>query len=365
MATNSSKRGGHPTSGPAALPPELVPELLDWYDAHRRKMPWREQSTPYRVWISEIMLQQTRVETVIPYFERFMEKLPDIAALAAADEETLLKLWEGLGYYRRVRHLHQAARLIADAHGGIFPSDHAAILNLPGIGAYTAGAIASIAFGQPVPAVDGNVLRVLARLTGATDDIAAPPVKVRFTGLLQAIYPAGRPGDFTQSLMELGALVCLPNGEPKCADCPWHDRCFARRHGCTATLPVKAPPRPRRVVERTVLLLCRLDAVALVKRPAHGLLAGLWEFPTLEGKMEPDAVRRHLEKEGIAITGDVRVLGEAAHIFSHLEWHMTGFRVECASRLPGCQWATPLEIEKVYPLPTALKAFVRRWLAGT
>lgn len=335
---------------------EIVEPLLQWYDLHARVLPWREEPTPYRVWISEIMLQQTRVEAVKPYFERFLAALPDVTALAEAPETRLLKLWEGLGYYNRVRNLQKAARRIVGEFGGRFPADFEQLLSLPGIGEYTAGAIASISFGQPVPAVDGNVLRVVARLSGSRADVADPAVRRAFGRALQAVYPAGRCGDFTQSLMELGAIVCLPNGMPKCESCPLSSCCTARRDGSFAELPVKPAKKARKIEARTVFILRCGDRIALRRRPKTGLLAGLWELPSAAGTLTPEAAAAQLRKWRLA-AGPLRPAAGGKHIFTHLEWHMTGYIAECRSPSAGFEWTDRRRLTEEISLPSAFKAF--------
>jgi len=266
---------------------QLTIPLLEWYRDNARRLPWREDPTPYHVWVSEIMLQQTRVAAVLGYYARFLEELPDVAALAAVEEERLLKLWQGLGYYNRARNLQAAARQIMEKHGGVFPADYAAVRALKGVGDYTAGAICSIAFGLPVPAVDGNVLRVVARICGDDGDITTPAMKKRVSAALEEIIPLQAAGEFTQAMMELGATVCLPNGAPLCAQCPAREFCVARREERTAQLPVKAPKKARRTEERTVWLIFHRGKVALRRRPEKGLLAGLWEFPNEVGDALP------------------------------------------------------------------------------
>lgn len=336
-----------------------VDALLTWFRANARVLPWREHRTPYRVWLSEIMLQQTRAEAVVPYFERFLAALPDIRALAEADEEPLLKLWEGLGYYSRVRNLRKAARLIATRHNGEFPSGFADIRALPGIGDYTAGAIASIAFGQPVPAVDGNVLRVLSRFQESRLDVAKQKTRRMFTEQLRRIYPKGHCGDFTESLMELGATVCLPNGEPLCNICPLASACLAHRNGSWRELPVKAEKKPRRIEKRTVLLIHHDGRIALRRRPRRGLLAGMMEFPNLEGWLSKEAVLEHLEECGASVTG-IRAGIEAKHIFSHVEWLMHGVSVICSVAPEGFEWVSPAELHERISLPSAFSAFSGR-----
>lgn len=338
----------------------IVPGLLNWYDRNARILPWREDSSPYRVWISEIMLQQTRVEAVKPFFERFLRALPDLASLAAAPEEQLLKLWEGLGYYSRVRNLARCARIILEEHGGRFPASAELLRGLPGIGEYTAGAIASISFGLPEPAVDGNVLRVAARLTGYEGEVTQPCFRQEIREKLRAVYPAGRCGDFTQSLMELGAIVCLPNGAPKCPVCPLAELCEGRRAGTAPEIPRRMPKKPRRVESRSVFLLCCGEQVALRKRPPEGLLAGLWEFPALEGGFE--SVR--LAELGIPPETPVRRLLAARHVFTHLEWEMQGYLVELPRPSAGYEWVTRQELEERISLPSAFRAFRRFLLTG-
>ena len=327
---------------------QLPLPLLQWYHENARVLPWRSDPTPYHVWVSEIMLQQTRVAAVLNYYARFMEALPAVADLAAVEEDRLMKLWQGLGYYSRARNLQKAARQIVEEHGGVFPSTYGAIRALAGVGDYTAGAISSIAFGLPEPAVDGNVLRVVSRLTGDGGDITRPEVKKRRGTALREVIPLDAPGDFNQALMDLGATVCLPNGEPLCRQCPARDFCAALREGRTAELPVKPAKKARRVEERTVFLIFYQQKVALRRRPAKGLLAGLWEYPN-EFSPAPCPV----EAAGLAD-------GPAGkHIFTHIEWRMASRIVEAASdRLPGgWVWAGRDELAEDYAVPNAFQAF--------
>lgn len=338
--------------------PSVTEPLLSWYRAHARVLPWREDHSPYRVWLSEIMLQQTRVEAVIPYFERFLAALPSIRALAEAKEELLLKLWEGLGYYTRVRNLQKAAQTIMRDHNGEFPSEYEAIRALPGIGDYTAGAIASIAFGQPAPAVDGNVLRVLSRILESREDIRKPKLKAHFTEELRRIYPETHCGDFTQSLMELGATVCLPNGEPKCGECPVAPLCLAFRHNTFREIPVKTEKKPRRIEERTILLMRCGGKIALKRRPAHGLLAGMMELPGLDGVLSETELKQHLDERGIEVRSIRRGI-RSKHIFSHIEWHMRSYELDCAEPPPGYEWFSPAELRERISLPTAFQPFLK------
>ena len=255
----------------------ISPALLEWFYKNRRSLPFREDPTPYHVWLSEVMLQQTRVSAVLPYYYRFLEALPDIPALAACEEEKLHKLWEGLGYYSRVRNLQKAAKLVCAQYGGQLPADYAALLALPGIGEYTAGAIASISFGLPVPAVDGNVLRVFSRLYNDPGVITEPAVKKAFTARVMEHQPPEKAGDYNQALMELGALVCVPNGAPLCGQCPLAEVCRARAAGTTAQLPQKAKPKPRKIVPVTLALVESPAGFLVQQRPQKGLLAGLWQ----------------------------------------------------------------------------------------
>ena len=330
--------------------------LLSWYDKNARVLPWREDPSPYRVWVSEIMLQQTRVEAVKPYYERFLAALPTVADLAAAPEEQLLKLWEGLGYYNRVRNLQKGAKAVMERHGGLIPADFDALRALPGIGDYTAGAIASIAFQLPVPAVDGNVLRVTARLLNRHDNILDPKVKRRTEGEIKAILP-GRVGDFNQSLMELGAMVCLPNGAPLCGRCPLAALCRARALGNQGELPVKARPKPRRVEERTVFLLTCDGKLALRRRPESGLLAGLWELPAAAGKLSKEEAAALLAKWGLRVTGELASGKPSKHVFSHVEWHMAAWQAQVGEEATGFAWATREQLRQEYPLPSAFAAY--------
>ncbi|MBR4098721.1 MAG: A/G-specific adenine glycosylase [Clostridium sp.] len=326
--------------------------LLIWYREHARQLPWRSHPTPYRVWVSEIMLQQTRVAAVLDYYRRFMGELPTVADLAAAEEGRLMKLWQGLGYYSRARNLQKAARQIVEQHGGQFPGDYAAIRALPGVGDYTAGAVASIAFGLPIPAVDGNVLRVAARITGDEGDITTASMKKKVRAALEEIIPLDAPGDFNQALMELGALVCLPNGAPLCERCPAADFCAACQQGRTDELPVKAPKKGRRVEARQVYLIFCEDRVALRRRGEKGLLAGLWEYPNEIAETD------ELARWGLAPVRTWRA-GTAKHIFTHIEWHMTALAAVLDNPyLPeGWVWAGREELEREYALPSAFRGF--------
>lgn len=338
----------------------MVSPLLHWYDQNARVLPWRSQPTPYRVLVSEIMLQQTRVDAVKPYFARFMEALPNLESLAAAQEQTLLKLWEGLGYYNRVRNLQKAAQIVVRDYGGTLPRDPEKLKQLPGIGDYCAGSISSIAYNVPCPAVDGNVLRVITRLTGDFSDIAAPATKKAITQQLRQIIPS-RAGDFNQALMELGALVCLPNGAPLCDQCPLKGLCTAREKGLIHQIPVKSPKVARKREEKTVFLLLFQGTVALVQRPEKGLLAGLWEFPSSPGKLKKTEAADWLLQQGMA-PGALEKLPAARHIFTHLEWLMTGYLArlkEPPAKNVFC-WAPVDKLREEYPIPSAYQCYRQR-----
>lgn len=340
----------------------IVRPLLEWYTANARVLPWRSRPVPYFVWVSEIMLQQTRVEAVLPYFERFINELPDVPALAAAQEQQLLKLWEGLGYYSRVRNLHKAACIVMEEYGGVLPQEPEKLQKLPGIGAYTAGAIASIAYGKPSPAVDGNVLRVIARVTASRENVSETAVKRSFEQKLREIYPAGRAGDFTQALMELGALVCLPNGAPKCAECPLNTLCAAHLAGTEEKYPVKIAKKQRIIEKRTVFLILCGGRAAIRQRGANGLLARLWEFPSADGALSPQEAAELLKSWGIAPL-TLAPLPPAKHIFSHIEWHMTGYLALVEEEPPqsGFVWANRDDFIEAYPLPAAFKSFLKKY----
>jgi A/G-specific adenine glycosylase len=346
----------------------ISPALLAWFYANRRSLPFREEPTPYHIWVSEIMLQQTRVTAALPYYERFVRELPDIPALAACAPERLHKLWEGLGYYSRVRNLQKAAQIVCAQYGGRLPADYEALRALPGIGDYTAGAIGSIGFGLAVPAVDGNVLRVFARLYNNDVPIDTPTAKRLFTARVMEHQPPEAPGDYNQALMELGALVCLPGGAPQCGVCPLAAQCEARRAGRdrVLALPVKHAPKERRVVPVAVALVRSPDGWLVQRRPEKGLLAGLWQPVLWENeRWESEAAARcALQALGLALgpetgTKNAEPLPPAKHIFSHIEWRMSGWRIDVPrQRAPaGCVWATPAQLREEYALPGAFKAY--------
>ena len=335
--------------------------LLDWFYKNHRILPFRTDPSPYHVWLSEIMLQQTRVSAALPYYERFLAALPDIPALAACEEEKLHKLWEGLGYYSRVRNLQKAARIVCEQYGGQLPADYDALRALPGIGDYTAGAIASISFGIPVPAVDGNVLRVFSRLYNDPAAVTEPAVKKAFTARVMEHQPPDAPGDYNQALMELGALVCVPNGAPLCEKCPLAHLCAARAVGTALKLPRRAAPKPRRLQPVSLALLESPAGFLLQQRPQKGLLAGLWQPVLWEGEaLAAGEVLARLQAMGVNTgTAAPEALPAAKHIFSHIEWHMNGIllHVPAQDAPAGCVWASREALQAEYTLPGAFKAY--------
>lgn len=339
---------------------EAAQIIRTWCAENRRPLPWRLDPTPYHVWVSEIMLQQTRIETVIPYYYRFIAALPTVEALAVAPEEQLLKLWEGLGYYSRVRNMGKAARVLAAEYGGELPRSAEVLRKLPGIGEYTAGAIASIAYGEPEPAVDGNVLRVLARLFASPEDVMLPAVRKKAAESLRRVYPTGRDAALlTEGLMELGELICTPGGAPACARCPVSALCRAHERGIEAELPVRSGAKARRIEEKTVLIIACGDRRAIAKRGEKVLLANMWELPNLPGHLSLEEVADRLEKAGAAPLS-VEPCGAAKHVFSHVEWHMTGYRVAVASPIAGLTFETPEVIRAQYAVPAAFRFYLDR-----
>ena len=334
---------------------QLPSLLLPWYRENKRALPWRADREPYHIWLSEIMLQQTRVEAVKGYYARFLAALPSIDALANCDDDALHKLWEGLGYYSRVRNLKKAARVVMEQYGGVFPVTHGEVLALPGIGDYTAGAICSIAYDMPTPAVDGNVLRVFSRLTDDPSPIDLPATKKHVTEALAAVYPK-EAGDFTQALMELGATVCGPNKLPDCEKCPCKDICRGYAHGTAETLPVKAPKKEKRQEDRTVFIFSCDGRFALEKRPGKGLLAGLWQFPNVSGHLDTAEALAEAERMGLR-PKDLQREVSRKHIFTHIQWNMKGIYLEVADTAGGFRWFTAEEINNAAALPTAFRQF--------
>lgn len=336
----------------------FVNNLLAWYDENARVLPWRSIPTPYRVWVSEIMLQQTRVEAVIPYFERFLSAFPDIPSLALAEDDELHKYWEGLGYYNRVKNMKKCAQKCMEEHGGKLPASYEDLLELPGIGEYTAAAIASIAFKIPKAAVDGNVLRVFSRVLVCEDDILKQSTKRKFQHIIQDYIPKERCDAFTQALMEIGAMICVPNAAPRCNICPLSKDCIGYQTFQANRLPNKTPKKSRRIEKKQILVVVCNNRVRLHQRGETGLLSSLYEFITnTDIKKRSDLVKRtgeHLVK--------IKKLPEAKHIFSHVEWHMNGYLIE-VDKMDDAIWANQQEIDEKYAIPTAFKVYKEELLA--
>ena len=341
---------------------EMLTKIADFYQKNGRMLPWRRDRDAYRVWLSEIMLQQTRVEAVIPYFERFLTLFPTLFDLAAADEDTLLKAWEGLGYYSRARNLHATAKAVCRDYGGTFPADYASLLSLKGVGEYTAAAIGSISFGLPTAAVDGNVLRIYARVFGDERDVTDARVKREIRTLLDEVYPSGEDaGRVTQGFMEIGQRFCIPNGAPHCEECPLSSLCTAKKDGTWDSIPHRAPKKPRRQTEKTVLLLHIADAEGekflIRKRPKNGLLGGLWEFPSVDRALTAEDAIEEAKALGVSPLAAVPV-AEGVHIFTHLEWHMKGILIECEPQKAGTLTAASKEeLKEKYPIASAFRVF--------
>ena len=341
---------------------EIVQPLISWYRQNKRILPWRDQKNAYYTWVSEIMLQQTRVEAVKPYFLRFIGELPDVKALAECPEEKLMKLWEGLGYYNRVRNMQTAAQNVVSEYSGILPASYEELLALKGIGSYTAGAIASIAYDIPVPAVDGNVLRVFSRITEDRQDIMKQSVRRQVEEKLLGIMPKEAPGDFNQALMELGAVVCVPNGPARCMECPVAALCKAYHHCTVDEFPVKAPKKKRTIENRTVLVIQDGERTAIHKRPQEGLLAGLYELPNVEGHLSMDEALQKVKEMNLEPL-HIETLPEAKHIFSHIEWRMTGYRIRVSSleerKESSFIFTEKKQSEKQYAIPSAFRAYIK------
>lgn len=345
------------------LHPRAVEGLLLWYHEHKRDLPWRRTRDPYCIWISEIMLQQTRVEAVKPYYTRFLEACPDVATLAAIPDERLMKLWEGLGYYSRARNLKRAAQTVMEQYAGQMPTTYEELRKLSGIGDYTAGAIASIAYGIRVPAIDGNVLRVLARLQGSYEDILNPKIKAKWRAELAQVVPEAA-GDFTQAMIELGATVCVPNGEAKCHVCPLREDCVAAKNGLTDELPVRTAKKTRKIEQRTVLIIRDGNRTALCKRPPKGLLAGLYELPNVLGHLSAEEVPPYLRTIGFDAL-HVEPLEPSKHVFTHIEWHMIAYAVritpdfdgQCG--MEGMQLIENEDLHRNYAVPSAFSAYTK------
>lgn len=341
---------------------EVRDAVVEWYRTNKRQLPWRENVNAYRVWVSEIMLQQTRVEAVKPYYERFLNEFPTVQELAAADEDKLLKLWEGLGYYNRVKNMQKAAKQVMVDYNGEFPDTYEEIRSLTGIGNYTAGAISAFAYGIPEPAVDGNVLRVISRILSKDEDIMKASVRTKVEDSIREVIPAGAAGDFNQGLIELGALICVPNGMPKCEECPVKEWCLAREENRVMELPVKTKAKARKIEKRTVFIVKDGEKVLIRKRPSKGLLSGLYELPNELGHLEEEEVIAYCKKNNLSPLR-LKKLGSGKHIFSHVEWHMEGYAIQLdeleENRTEEMLFAEPKEIEKEYPIPSAFEYYMQ------
>lgn len=326
--------------------------VLQWYDTNQRVLPWRESRDPYHIWISEIMLQQTRVETVIPYYYRFIETLPNVQSLAETNDEVLYKLWEGLGYYSRVRNLKKAANQVLTDFEGVIPSDRKSLETLSGIGPYTSGAISSIAFGKKNAAVDGNVLRIFARLYEIHKSIKDLSVKKDIKEKVEKLLPSSRVGDFNQGLMEIGATVCLPNGKPKCVICPLKEICKAYMSDVTDKIPVRLKSKKVPVKKKTVLILRYNDLLAIEKRPDTGLLRSMYQFPMFEGHMKLDDIKKlHID------ASIIKKLQKSTHKFSHLKWDIIAYEISIKNVVDGYNFVTLKDLLHKYSLPSAFKIY--------
>ena len=341
------------------MPDRIADLLLAWYDQHARTLPWRGIHDPYRTWVSETMLQQTRVETVMGYYARFLERFPTVADLAAAPEDDVLKMWEGLGYYSRARNLHKGAKQVMAEFGGKIPADVEQLRKISGIGPYTAGAIASIAFDQPVPAVDGNVIRIVSRLRGIRENVGIPSVRRALEGEAASLVPQLRPGDFNQALMDLGSAICTP-GTPSCEKCPLRDECDAYAAGDAEDLPVLPRKNPPKVIDYAVCLIFSGDRV-LMRQRTEAMLKGLWVFPMAEGKYTLRQVPAAVKKLTKLAAKDVQSAGEAKHVFTHQIWQMQLYTMtvpEDAQAPNGYQFIPVGEMHTL-AIPTAVKAAVK------
>ena len=332
----------------------LPEKLPGWYRENARDLPWRRTHDPYAVWVSEIMLQQTRMETVLTYWERFVKELPDIPSLASCPDDVLHKYWEGLGYYRRADNMKKAACVIMEKHGGAFPSSYKDILSLPGIGSYTAGAVSSICFDEKRPAVDGNVLRVLSRLTEDPSPIDRSATVRMWEQELLRVYPETDCGAFTQSLMELGATVCLPNGLPRCGLCPMRELCLSKKAGSYPDFPVRSEKKAKKQEHLTVFLFDHDGRNAIRQRTEKGLLQGLWEFPNVPGTLTEQEAVREAERMGVSVAAVERQMNRT-HLFTHVVWQMRCYVIRCANEIPGCVWCSRSELDETYAVPSAFR----------
>lgn len=342
---------------------ETVVPVIKWFKENKRTMPWREEPTPYHVWLSEIMLQQTRVETVFSYYDRFLKAIPDIKSLSETTGDRLNKLWEGLGYYNRVANMKKAAMTIMEDYNGNFPRDYEKIEGLPGIGSYTAGAISSIAFNEPNPAVDGNVLRVITRLLMLGDDIAKAGTKKSIEERVRSIIPKDDASNYNQGLIEIGALVCVPNSAPRCEVCPLQKLCLAYENNAWTDYPKKSGKTKQKHEDRTILVIKDNEKVAIGKRGETGLLKGLYELPNLEGHLSKKEVVKGLKQRGITSI-HIEEMGKAKHVFSHIVWDMIGYKVKVdeLSKIENedLLFVSEKEIEDKYSIPSAFRPYLKK-----
>jgi len=334
-------------------------ELLYWYDNEYILLPWRQDSDPYKIWVSEIMLQQTRVEAVIPYFERFIKRLPTVRDLAEIKEDELMKLWQGLGYYRRVKNMQVAAKQIMEDYGGTLPKTKKELMSLKGIGDYTAGAIASIAYGEVAPAVDGNILRIFARLFGVKDNIRNTKVRKHLGQLYEPYIPKERPGDFNQALMDLGRKICIPSKNPRCEECPLFSKCYTYKHNLQSSIPFLEKKKARRKEKKTILVFEKDGHIWIRKRPKEGLLSSLYEYTTMDGHLSIEEV----EETFTVANETISTMPSSKHIFSHIEWDMIGYYVKTniAKVDDEGMYVSLSDIKNTYSIPTAFQAYTK-WL---
>lgn len=338
---------------------KIIEPLLKWYQENKRQLPWREEKNAYHIWLSEIMLQQTRIEAVKKYYDRFIKEVPTIHDLANIEEEKLLKLWEGLGYYNRARNLKKAAQMIQKDYQGKMPTSYQKLITLPGIGEYTAGAISSIAYDEKMPAVDGNVLRVVSRILANKKDVLLPETKKEVTVLLKEIMPK-QAGDFNEALMELGELVCLPNGKPLCEKCPLKEYCKANKKELTDQIPVRKIKTKRKQEEKTVfILITKTKEIAIQKRKEKGLLSGMYEFPNIGKKMKIQEIEELLAEWKLEVKA-VQKIGTYKHVFTHIDWYMEGYQVEVTKKDEDYIWVSKQELEEDYAMPTAFQVFLKK-----
>ena len=338
---------------------ENIFELLSWYEKGKRDLPWRHTKDPYKIWISEIMLQQTRVEAVKVYYDKFLKKLPTLSDLAEVEEDVLLKLWEGLGYYSRAKNLQKCAQVLINEGQDTLPKKKEELLKLPGIGDYTAGAIASIAYLQPSAAIDGNVMRVLSRVYMDDRDILNPKVRREYSNILEELMIDFPADSFTQSFIELGALVCIPNGMPKCSTCPLQSCCLSYQNKKVLEYPKKKEKKQRKIIKKTVFVFSYQDMYAISKREEKGLLAGMYEFPNIDQQMSLKSLEGYLNSQYYSYD-KISFLTEYKHIFSHIEWHMKVYKIELNKPIKEYLMVKKKELEKKYSIPSAFQNIVKK-----